>query len=376
MKTVLTNPISGYYMKTDVFGAKGDFITSPEISQIFGELLGVWIVHEWMLLGSPQKLQVVELGPGRGTLAEDILRVFAKLMQIKDVVSLHLVEVSPKMSEMQELKLTGVITGSADSGKDCERLQDGPAGYKTARAKNGTPVTWYRKLEDVPRGVPTCFIAHEFFDALPVHKIQKTEKGWHEVLVDVCNENATSPFQFVLSPTDTAVSRLFVQQDEMRSHVEVCPEGAVVAQNMAERISQDGGCALIVDYGHDGTKGDTFRGFRNHKLHDVLTEPGTADLTADVDFAFLRRMVADRAVCHGPISQRVFLKNMGIDYRLQALIQNANESQRKDLISGYRMLTDSDQMGNRFKFFAVLPKSNDGSDRTEQKPRLPTGFYS
>ncbi|XP_077996332.1 protein arginine methyltransferase NDUFAF7, mitochondrial-like [Glandiceps talaboti] len=372
MKTVLTSPHSGYYMNKDVFGAKGDFITSPEISQMFGELLGVWIVHEWMLAGSPKQLHVVELGPGRGTLADDILRVFQQLKGIKDVVSLHLVEVSPAMRHMQELKLTGTNRVTERHAETQEK--DGI--HKTIQTKSGIPVTWYTNLQDVPTGTPSCFIAHEFFDALPIHKIQKTEKGWREVLVNTAQENSSNQFQFVLAPTDTSISKLFVKKDEKRDHVEVCPEGAVIVQDIADRVTQDGGNALIIDYGHDGTKGDTFRGFRNHKLHDVLVEPGSADLTADVDFSFLKRMVEGRATCHGPISQRMFLKNMGIDYRVQAIMKNASESHKKDLFSGYQMLTDPKQMGERFKFFAILPKTDKDNDRTSQKQRLPTGFQS
>ncbi|POI26996.1 hypothetical protein CIB84_009254, partial [Bambusicola thoracicus] len=144
--------------------------------------------------------------------------------------------------------------------------------------------------------------------------------------------------------------------EETRDHVEVCPEAGVLIQRLACRIEKDGGAALIADYGHDGTKTDTFRGFRNHKLHDVLKAPGTADLTADVDFSYLRKMAEGRTATLGPIKQREFLKNMGIDLRLQVLLQNSRDSAtREQLLHSFDMLMSPKKMGDCFHFFALLP---------------------
>ncbi|XP_066234587.1 protein arginine methyltransferase NDUFAF7, mitochondrial isoform X3 [Saccopteryx leptura] len=310
MKEVLTNPAKGYYVYRDMLGEEGDFITSPEISQIFGELLGIWFVSEWMATGQTAAFQLVELGPGRGTLAGDILRVFSQLGSVlKNCdISIHLVEVSQKLSEIQALTLT-------EEKVPLERSAGSPV-YMKGVTKSGIPVSWYRDLQDVPKGY-SFYLAHEFFDVLPVHKFQ---------------------------------------HDETRDHVEVCPDAGVIIQELSQRIALTGGAALVADYGHDGTKTDTFRGFCGHKLHDVLIAPGTADLTADVDFSYLRRMAQGRVASLGPIKQQTFLKNMGIDVRLKVLLGKSTEpSLRQQLLEGYDMLMNPKKMGERFNFFALLP---------------------
>uniref|UniRef100_A0A8C8R5Q0 Protein arginine methyltransferase NDUFAF7 n=1 Tax=Pelusios castaneus TaxID=367368 RepID=A0A8C8R5Q0_9SAUR len=348
MREVLTNPAEGYYMHHDMLGERGDFITSPEISQIFGELIGIWYISEWMATGKPKTFRLVELGPGRGTLTDDILRVFNQLGSLfnKCDISVHLVEVSPKLSEIQALTLTG--------GKIQAELDVSTPVYMKGISKVGIPIFWYRDLQDVPQG-NGFYLAHEFFDALPIHKFQRTEKGWREVLIDIEPE-VPDQLRFVLAPSATPATEYFIQAKEARDHVEVCPDAGILIQRLACRIQEDGGAALIADYGHDGTKTDTFRGFRNHKLHDVLIAPGTADLTADVDFSFLRTMTQGRVATLGPIKQQEFLKNMGIDVRLQVLLQNASDQAlQKQLIQGYDMLMNPQKMGDRFNFFALLP---------------------
>ncbi|XP_078131256.1 protein arginine methyltransferase NDUFAF7, mitochondrial isoform X1 [Sander vitreus] len=347
MREVLTNPVTGYYVRNNMLGPDGDFITSPEISQIFGELLGVWIVSEWMGAGRPTQLQLVELGPGKGSLASDVLRVFSQLRSVLDgaSVSLHLVEVSPALSRLQAQSLTGSRSQEAHA-------EDEPA-YRRGETAGGLPVSWYRRLEDVPTGF-SIFLAHEFFDALPIHKFQRTQKGWREVMVDIDPEKPNQ-LRFVVAPSPTLASSTLVQADEGRGHVEVCAEGGVIIQQLARRILEDGGAALIADYGHDGTKTDTFRGFKDHRLHDVLSSPGSADLTADVDFSFLRRMAGGGVACLGPVPQRTFLKNMGIDSRMQVLLRNCSDaSTRQQLIASYDVLTNPAKMGERFHFFGLL----------------------
>ncbi|XP_050406511.2 protein arginine methyltransferase NDUFAF7, mitochondrial [Patella vulgata] len=363
MKEVLTNPVSGYYMNRDVFGAKGDFITSPEISQMFGELIGIWCVNEWIQGGSEGELQVVELGPGRGTLADDMCRVFSRFSQLKSKVSLHLVEVSPTLSGIQAAKISG------EKNQDEVKLElSGTPHYYTTKSKYGQPVFWYQSLLDVPKA-KMCYIAHEFFDALPIHKFQKTEKGWQEILVDLAHgRNADNKLCFVLAGGKTAgLSFLQPDSNDKRDHIEVCPEAGVIVQDLSLRVKEYGGGILIGDYGHDGDKTDTFRGFKNHELHDVLVEPGTADITADVDFSYLKRMVQPVGVItHGPKEQGKFLHNMGIGIRLQALLQNANAGEWKDMLSGYDMLVNPKKMGERFKFLGIT------SD--DKKNYTPAGF--
>ncbi|XP_021109390.1 protein arginine methyltransferase NDUFAF7, mitochondrial isoform X2 [Heterocephalus glaber] len=337
----------GYYMHRDMLGEKGDFITSPEISQIFGELLGIWFISEWMATGKNVAFQLVELGPGRGTLMGDILRVFSQLGSVlKNCdISIHLVEVSQNLSELQALTLTEAKIP----------LEQNPESlvYMKGVTKSGLPISWYRDLQDVPKGY-SFFLAHEFFDVLPVHKFQKTPQGWREVLIDI-DPQVSGKLRFVLAPCVTP-AQAFLQHDEIRDHVEVCPDAGVIIQELSERIALTGGAALIADYGHDGTKTDTFRGFCGHELHDVLIAPGTADLTADVDFSYLRRMAQGKVASLGPTEQQTFLKNMGIDVRLKVLFNKSDEpSVRQQLLQGYDMLMNPQKMGERFNFFALLP---------------------
>ncbi|KAM6221375.1 LOW QUALITY PROTEIN: protein arginine methyltransferase NDUFAF7, mitochondrial [Rhynchocyon petersi] len=344
MKEVLTNPAKGYYVHRDMLGEKGDFITSPEISQIFGELLGIWFINEWMAAGKTSIFQLVELGPGRGTLTGDILRVFSQLGSVlrHSDISIHLVEVSQKLSEIQAMTLTEKVLLEQNAGSSV---------YKKGVTKTRIPISWYRDLQDVPKGY-SFYLAHEFFDVLPVHKFQKTP-GWREVLIDI-DPQVSDKLRFVLAPCATP-AEAFIQMDETRDHVEVCPDAGVIIQELSQRISFTGGAALIADYCHDGTKTDTFRGFCGHKLHDVLIAPGTADLTADVDFSYLRRMTQRKVASLGPIKQQTFF-NMGIDVRLKVLLDNSDEpSARQQLLQGYDMLMNPKKMGERFNFFALVP---------------------
>ncbi|XP_060220146.1 protein arginine methyltransferase NDUFAF7, mitochondrial isoform X2 [Meriones unguiculatus] len=311
------------------------------------KLIGIWFVSEWMTSGKNTAFQLVELGPGRGTLMGDILRVFSQLESVLKNCdfSIHLVEVSQKLSEIQALTLT---EEKVPLETDAESLV-----YMKAVTKSGIPISWYRDLKDVPKGY-SFYLAHEFFDVLPVHKFQKTAKGWREVFVDI-DPQVPDKLRFVLAPGATP-AEAFIQHDEKRDHVEVCPEAGVIIQELSQRIALNGGAALIVDYGHDGTKTDTFRGFCGHQLHDVLIAPGTADLTADVDFSFLRRMAQGKVASVGPVQQRTFLKNMGIDVRLKVLLDKVDDpSVKQQLLQGYDMLMSPQKMGERFNFFALLP---------------------
>lgn len=343
MKIVLTNPSGGYYMKRDVLGKNGDFITSPEISQLFGEMVAVWIINEWQKIGSPKPLQLIELGPGRGTMMADILRVFNSL-QLSEFISCHLIEISPELSKIQDQLL---CVESKDH-------KESSLSYKSGITKNNVAVSWYVNIHNVPRKF-SFVLAHEFFDALPVHKFQKSNMGWREVLIDIDDNNATK-FKYIMSGSSTPASKLFIKENETRDHVEVSPQSSVIMQHIADRLEDDGGLALVVDYGHDGTKTDTFRGFRNHQLHDPLEEPGSADLTADVDFSYLRENIKDKLVAFGPVYQCHFLKQLQIEVRLQILQKKCkSEEQRRALKSGFDMLMDKDKMGECYKVMSFFP---------------------
>lgn len=260
MKEVLTNWSGGYYMSKDVFGQQGDFITSPEIGQIFGELVAVWLYTEWQKCGSPRPLQIIELGPGRGTMIQDVLRVLSRLGGIaKADLSVHLVEVSPFMSEAQAQRLclkSEARTVHPDGN-------DPALHFRSGETVSGIPVFWYHRLEDVPDAF-SVVLAHEFFDALPIHKFVKLENKWREVLIDVDNENPDERkgLRFVASKTETPMLRVFLQQlkdDEKREHIERSFEAQQLVEHLATRIEQHGGFGLFMDYGHTGDGQDTFR---------------------------------------------------------------------------------------------------------------------
>jgi NADH dehydrogenase [ubiquinone] 1 alpha subcomplex assembly factor 7 len=345
MKEVLISPTGGYYMHRDVFGESGDFITSPELNQMFGEMVAIWFLNEWSKVGSPKPLQIVELGPGRGTLSQDLLRIFDHFGALQSA-SLHLVEVSPVLSDIQAKRLCIQTENIIDPTSVI---------YRQGISHEGIPVKWYRQFDDVP-DMFTLLVAHEFFDALPVHKYQKTDDGYREVLVDV-DSNKEHSFRYVVARDETPTSKLFIKPTEKREHLEVSPESLILCKKISEKLEMNGGLALIADYGHSGTGTDTFRAFKKHKLHDPLVEPGTADLTADVDFNELKRCATEAGgvIAFGPITQRDFLLKMGIEHRYKALEANAKPEQLEGLKYGYQMMTDKDQMGERFKFLALVP---------------------
>lgn len=379
MREVLTNSADGYYTKNkNIFGQTGDFITSPEIGQIFGELVAVWLYAEWQKCGAPRPLQLVELGPGRGTLMQDVLRVLSKLGLSSADLSVHLVEISSFLSEVQSQRLCL----KADNVPSADAQ---PAHYRVGETVSGIPVHWYRRLEDVPAGF-SVVLAHEFFDALPVHKFQKQDNRWHEVLVDF--DRDTAAFRLVASKAETAMLKLFRQQlasSDQRQHVEHSFEMQQIVEHLARRLEADGGFALVMDYGHLGEGADTFRvcigigfiqldpvetphiivllftrsqAFKDHQLHDPLVAPGSADLTADVDFGHMQRVCEadNRLITFGPTEQRTFLDRLGGRDRLEQLLAGAQSPEAKSLLqSGYEMLTAADQMGARFKFFAMFP---------------------
>ncbi|KAG5681943.1 hypothetical protein PVAND_011344 [Polypedilum vanderplanki] len=350
MREILTNPNSGYYMCRDVFGSKGDFITSPEISQIFAELVAAWCIVEYQKVGMPKPLQIIELGPGRGTFIQDILRVCSKLRIVpSDSLSIHLVELSPYLSKMQAQKL-------CYSSTEFEKQNDLPF-YRIGETVSGSKVYWYNRIEDVPKEF-SIILAHEFFDALPIHKLQKDGNIWKEILVDIDPENEEK-FRFVISRNETPISKLYgtLHPDETRKHVEISPDSELILKHIAERLEEFGGFGLIMDYGHFGEGEDTFRAFKEHNLHDPLDNPGTADLTADVNFANLKKILEtdEKLITFGPVEQGIFLERMGANERLDILLKSCEQDQKETLKSGLDMLVNRSKMGSRFKFLSMFP---------------------
>ncbi|KAB2613929.1 NADH dehydrogenase complex I assembly factor 7-like [Pyrus ussuriensis x Pyrus communis] len=365
MEEVLTNPKARFYMNRDVFGAGGDFITSPEVSQMFGEMVGVWAMSLWEQMRQPDKVNLVELGPGRGTLMADLLQC------------------SPALQKLQYQKLECANKEVSD-------------GKRTVSALAKTPVSWHATLEDVPTGLPSIIIAHEFYDALPVHQFQKAARGGSEKMIDVAED---STFRFVLSSQPTPATLYLAKRckwagnEEIAKlqHIEVCPKAMESTQTIAERIASDGGGALIIDYGLNGVVSDSLQAIRKHKFVNILDDPASADLSAYVDFASIRHSaeeISGEISVHGPITQSRFLGSLGINFRAEALTQNCTEEQFESLRNGYWQLVGEGEstfwegpdekapigMGTRYLAMAIVNKKQ-GRERARERERERMGSY-
>ncbi len=326
MELCLTHPTHGYYISRDPLGREGDFTTAPEVSQMFGELLGLWAASVWKAIGSPPLLRLVELGPGRGTMMADALRALRVLPPLYQALSIHLVEINPVLREKQKSMLS------------------------TARS-----IEWHDSIDDVPEG-PSIIFANEYFDVLPIHQAVKRETGWHERVVDIDGSGrlvfgaAAEPmprFEVLLPPLVRAapVGAVF----EWRPDTEI--------MKIASRVRDQDGAALIIDYGHlRSGAGDTFQAIARHSFTDPLKSPGLADVTAHVDFQAMARAAEDLgARVHGPVQQGEFLKRLGIETRAVTLMAKASHEVSEDISGALKRLVGGGRggMGSLFKVLAI-----------------------
>jgi SAM-dependent MidA family methyltransferase len=326
MELCLMHPRYGYYVSRDPLGREGDFTTAPEVSQMFGELLGLWTASVWRQMGSPQPLRLIELGPGRGTMMADALRALRVLPPLYQSLQIHLVEVNPVLRERQMSMLSG--------------LRD---------------VTWHETIDDVPEG-PSVILANEYFDVLPIHQVVKCEGGWHERVIDL-DDNGRLEFGAASEPTprfDVLLPPL-VRAAPVGAVFEWRPDAEIM--KLATRVRDQNGAALIIDYGHlRSDAGDTFQAIARHTFADPLKAPGQADVTAHVDFqALVRASEAVGARVHGPVTQGDFLKRIGIDTRAAALMQKAAPEVATDISIAHKRLTDTGRngMGAMFKVLGI-----------------------
>ncbi len=322
MTECLCHPTFGYYTTRDPFGVKGDFTTAPEISQVFGELLGLWAAVTWQQMGSPQELHLVELGPGRGTLMNDALRATQNVPGFHDSLQVHLVEISPVLKERQK-----------------ESLKDWPL-----------TINWQNSVQDVPNG-PALFLANEFFDALPVRQFEKGAKGWAERFVDIDPEG--EGLRFVLKGDEAALALMppGLQEKESGNLFEISPVSQAIAHMLGRRLNEQGGAVLAIDYGpQTAAFGESLQALQNHQYADLLADPGHADLTAHVDFETLGQCLEETGACvYGPLEQGLFLERLGITQRFHALLAAAPKEKRDDLASAHKRLCDPQEMGSLFK---------------------------
>lgn len=326
MEACLADASAGYYTSRQPIGATGDFITSPEVSQIFGELIGLWAVAVWQSMGEPRLVTVAELGPGRGTLMSDALRAWRSAPAFNANVSVALIETSTTLREAQHAAL-----------HDAE-----------------VPARWFDTLDDVPHG-PLIVIANEFVDALPIRQLVWRDGTWRErgINIDRNGDFAFCEGREVLSEALRQLADALDAPDG--SILEVRPAAAALVSTLAARSREAPLAALIVDYGHDQTGcGDTLQAVSRHEFADPLSAPGEIDLTAHVDFAALKDSAAGHGLlAYGPIPQGEFLLKLGLEPRRDRLYEQATPEQRQDILSSTERLIDPQAMGMLFKALAL-----------------------
>ena len=327
MTMALHDPTDGYYARQDVIGARGDFITAPEVSQMFGELLGAWIVQAWRDQGCPSPARLVELGPGRGTLMADALRAARLDPKFLESIEVVLIEASSVLQKAQAEKLEGSIV----------------------------PVKWREGFDDLLAGRPLFVLANEFFDALPIRQFVFTERGWCERMVGIDSAGALT---FALSPApvpaDVPLQR---GTPNIGAVYETCPVGEAYAAQIAHAIVRKGGAALIVDYGYETRAGfgDTLQAVAAHQFASVLDAPGEADLSAHVNFTAIARAAEHAgAKAYGPVSQGEFLSALGIVHRAEVL--SRNHLATSEIRAQLERLIAPEQMGTLFKAIAIARK--------------------
>ena len=340
MAAAMMDPEEGYYTTHDPFGSRGDFVTAPEVSQMFGELIGLWAVAQWQAIGMPRPFALIELGPGRGTLMADALRAARVSPPFLEALELRLVEASPTLEGLQRERI-----GSA--GPDVS-------------------ATWHRSLGNVP-DEPMILIANEFFDALPIKQFQMTDRGWAERLVGLAANS--EDFTFVLGPPSPLNALRLpegLRQAVPGDKAEVSSAAMAAAAEIGRRLADSPGAALIIDYGQpQSTHAWTLQAVSKHRGQDPLLDPGEADLTAYVDFETIATSAREAgAETFGPIGQGPFLKALGIDARAERLAQTALPEQRKAIDSALKRLIGHEEMGTHFKVLAL----------THRGAEAPAGF--
>jgi NADH dehydrogenase [ubiquinone] 1 alpha subcomplex assembly factor 7 len=322
MALALGHPQHGYYMTRDPLGAAGDFTTAPEITQMFGELIGLWAAQCWLDLGQPNPVRLVECGPGRGTMMADVVRAGKAAPGFLDALQIELIETSLALKAAQMLKLGGC----------------------------GAPVAWRARIDEVSAGAPLIIIGNEFLDALPIRQYMRQNGQWHERLVGLAGDALTLGLSHDSEPAIT-------QNGPEGAVIEVAIAAQGFIRNLAMRLKADGGVALFLDYGHSKSGfGDTLQAVQRHAFIDPLASPGESDITAHVDFDALGKAARDAGLAvYDPMEQGAFLQALGLEGRTDQLIRHAGTAAQKEAIrTAERRLTDTSRlgMGRLFKVIA------------------------
>ena len=334
MQACLGDPEFGYYIAREPFGLSGDFITAPDVCQIFGELLGLWCVQVWSELGQPDNCKLIELGPGRGALMSDALRAASLVPEFLQSVEVHFVETSKALRAQQEQLIKAQ---AKEHGRKLPQL------------------FWHDKLADVPPG-PSFLLANEFLDALPIRQYQFKHGAWFERLVGL---DETGAFTYLLAdqasdnPDDLS---LMPSAPVDGDFLETRPATKRLLKQIAKRASTHPFNGLFIDYGYDTRAfGDSFQAIKNHQFSDPLSDQGLADVTAHVDFASLVQTAKELGLkVAGPVTQRDFLIALGVQERAAQLMQaQENIMDAGQFMTGLQRLIEPDQMGSLFKVVAL-----------------------
>jgi SAM-dependent MidA family methyltransferase len=326
MTLCLQHPLHGYYTTSEAIGGAGDFITAPEVDQMFGELIGLWCAQVWLTMGKPDPLRLIELGPGRGTLMADVLRATRILPGFRDAVRVELVETSPRLAAEQR-----------------RRLDDA-----------APQIAWHGAIDDLPDG-PAIILANEFFDALPVRHYIRGPAGWHERLLGLGPDGALR-FGASASPIDINAGPI---RPVVGDVLEIGHVALRAMEHLASRVAREGGALLLCDYGYvGGGIGETLQAMRGHAYVGVLEAPGDSDLTAHVDFSALSRAAtAAGGAVHGPVAQGRFLELLGIVERAARLKTRADARQAELIESALaRFTAPTSSMATVFKAMSVTPR--------------------
>ncbi|WP_338550337.1 class I SAM-dependent methyltransferase [Roseovarius phycicola] len=320
----LMHPEHGYYTTRDPFGTAGDFTTAPEISQMFGELIGLCLAQTWTDQGAPNPFALAELGPGRGTLMVDLLRATKGIPGFHEAIAgIHLVESSPALRKRQ-----------AESLKHAD-------------------TEWQDTAETLP-DMPLFTVANEFFDALPIRQFQRGGDGWSERMVGLTNDQ----FAFGLGPVHSEDKLAHRLEDTKEGDlVEIAPAASGIITALSQRIAAHGGAALIIDYGDWRSLGDTLQAVHGHDTTTIFDAPGEADLSAHVDFEALAHAATDGCRYSRVTPQGVFLERLGITARAQTLAQSMTGDSLDAHIAAHRRLTHPEEMGTLFKVMALYPEA-------------------
>ena len=329
MDACLNDPECGYYRTQTAIGRHGDFITAPEISQVFGELIGLWCAVVWRQMGSPPRLDLVEIGAGRGTLLADALRALRVVPKFRAAIALHILDRNPALVEAQRAALSG----------------------------SGVTAIWHETFDTLPGDAHSIWVANEFLDTLPVEQLEKRDGAWTSRMIGM---DSAGRLVFTTAPLDSAASAVAHSFD-----ADAWPDGAIVEiqsanviANVLQRKRNDPIAALFVDYGHaHPASAETLQAVRNHRYEHILMSPGEADLSCQVDFADFARQVAGNAssaplAIDGPVTQAEFLGKLGIMERASRLMA-ANPGKANAIEMGVARLMAPQGMGTRFKAIGV-----------------------